>query len=111
MRLRPAVALTPDMIAAIAEQVRVRLLRWYAPSGLIASDDGCSSWISYPSKLQVIADSGYQGSTGLVWRDLASGYTLDTPMDRCPLPEFGHRPWRVGHWRLAEQMPRPRQGW
>ena len=35
VRFRPAAALTPDALAAIAEQVRVRVLRWFARSGLI----------------------------------------------------------------------------
>ena len=39
VRFRPAAALTPDALAAIAEQVRVRVLRWFARSGLIEPDD------------------------------------------------------------------------
>jgi hypothetical protein len=37
--LRAAAALTPDAVAAIAEEDRVRVLRWCAPSGLIDPDD------------------------------------------------------------------------
>ena len=36
---RPAARLTPQAIAAICEQVRVRVLRWFARGGLIDSDD------------------------------------------------------------------------
>ena len=38
VRFRPAAALTPDALAAIAEQVRVPVLRWFARSGLIEPD-------------------------------------------------------------------------
>jgi hypothetical protein len=33
VRFCPAAALTPEAVAAIAEQVRVRVLRWFARSG------------------------------------------------------------------------------
>ena len=39
VRFRPAAELTPEAVAVIAEQVRVRVLRWFARSGLIAPDD------------------------------------------------------------------------
>ena len=39
VRFRPAAELTPEALAAIAEQVRVRVLRWFARSGLIEPDD------------------------------------------------------------------------
>jgi hypothetical protein len=39
VRFRPASALTPAAVVAIAEQVRVRVLRWFARSGLIERDD------------------------------------------------------------------------
>jgi hypothetical protein len=44
VRFRPAAELTPQALAAIAEQVRVRVLRWFARSGLIEPADraGCS---------------------------------------------------------------------
>jgi hypothetical protein len=35
----PATALTPQAIASVCEQVRVRVLRWFARSGLTDSDD------------------------------------------------------------------------
>ena len=38
-RFRPAASLTPEALAAIAEQVRVRVLRWFGRSGLIEPDD------------------------------------------------------------------------
>ena len=38
-RFRPPAELTPEAVAAIAEQVRVRVLRWFARSGLIEADD------------------------------------------------------------------------
>ncbi|MGB5736583.1 MAG: hypothetical protein WBM40_19300 [Thiohalocapsa sp.] len=38
MRFRPAAELTPEAVAAIAEQVRVRALPWFARSGLIEAD-------------------------------------------------------------------------
>ena len=34
VRFRPAAELTPEALASIAEQVRVRVLRWFARSGL-----------------------------------------------------------------------------
>ena len=39
LRFLPAAELTPQALAAIAEQVRVRVLRWFARSGLIEPDD------------------------------------------------------------------------
>ena len=39
MRVRPAAAVTPDTVAAIAEKVRIRVLRWFASSGLVEADD------------------------------------------------------------------------
>jgi hypothetical protein len=39
VRFRPAAELTPQALAAIAEQVRVRVLRWFARSGLIEPED------------------------------------------------------------------------
>ena len=39
VRFRPAAELTPEALAAITEQVRVRVLRWFARSGLIEPDD------------------------------------------------------------------------
>lgn len=39
VRFRPAAELTPEAVAAIAEQVRIRVLRWFARSGLIERDD------------------------------------------------------------------------
>ena len=39
VRFRPASALTPAAVVAIAEQVRVRVLRWFARSALIERDD------------------------------------------------------------------------
>jgi hypothetical protein len=39
LRFLPAAELTPEALAAIAEQVRVRVLRWFARSGLIEPDD------------------------------------------------------------------------
>ena len=39
MRFRPAPELTPEAVAAIAEQVRVRVLRWFARTGLIEAED------------------------------------------------------------------------
>ena len=38
VRFRAAADLTPEAVATIAEQVRVRVLRWFARSGLIAPD-------------------------------------------------------------------------
>ncbi|MFE8033286.1 transposase [Thiohalocapsa marina] len=39
VRFRPAAELTPEALAAIAEQVRVRVLRRFARSGLIEPED------------------------------------------------------------------------
>jgi hypothetical protein len=38
VRFRPAAELTPEAVAAITEQVRIRVLRWFARSGLIERD-------------------------------------------------------------------------
>jgi hypothetical protein len=34
VHFRPAAQLTPEVVAAIADQVRIRVLRWFARSGL-----------------------------------------------------------------------------
>jgi len=39
VRFRPAADLTPQALASITEQVRIRVLRWFARSGLIERDD------------------------------------------------------------------------
>jgi hypothetical protein len=39
VRFRPAAELTPEAVAAITEQVRIRVLRWFARSRLSARDD------------------------------------------------------------------------
>jgi hypothetical protein len=39
VRFRPAAELTPQAVAAITEQVRIRALRWFARSGLIGRYD------------------------------------------------------------------------
>ena len=39
VRFCPAAELTPEAVAAIAEQVRERVLRWFARSGLIEPED------------------------------------------------------------------------
>jgi hypothetical protein len=46
VRFRPATDLTPQAIAVITEQVRVRMLRWFARSGLI-EPGGCprDAWL------------------------------------------------------------------
>jgi hypothetical protein len=39
VRFRPEAAMTPEPLAVIAEKVRVRVLRWFARSGLIEPGD------------------------------------------------------------------------
>jgi len=39
VRFCPAAELTPQAVAAITEQLRIRVLRWFARSGLIERDD------------------------------------------------------------------------
>ncbi len=39
LRLRPEAELTPEAVAVIGEQVRIRVLCWFARSGLIEPDD------------------------------------------------------------------------
>ena len=39
VQFRPAQALTPEVLAAIAAQVRQRVLRWFARSGLLEAAD------------------------------------------------------------------------
>ena len=41
MRFRAAAELTPQAVTAITNQVRIRVLRWFARSGLIERDDVC----------------------------------------------------------------------
>ena len=39
VRFRPAAAVTPDTVAAIAEKVCIRVLHWFARSGVVEADD------------------------------------------------------------------------
>jgi hypothetical protein len=38
-RFRPAAAVTPDTVAAIAEKVCIRVLHWFPRSGVVEADD------------------------------------------------------------------------
>jgi hypothetical protein len=63
VRFRPAAAVTPDTVAAIAEKVRIRVLRWFARSGLVEADD-----------VREV----------LPWQN--SGFSLDAPRCASPVP-------------------------
>ncbi len=64
VRFRAAADLTPEAVATIAEQVRVRVLRWFARSGL----DGDGPWRCYLEP----PDSVAAALAGYVWSGLGS---------------------------------------
>ena len=69
IRFLPAVASTPQEIAAIAEQMRRRVLRWFARSGLLDADDARdmlvwhSGWFSHDASV-ISAGATGQGLSG-----------------------------------------------
>ena len=67
VRFRPAAELTPEAVAAIAEQVRVRVLRWFARSGLIEADDvrEMLAWENSGSSLDAAVRVGAHDRAGL----------------------------------------------
>jgi hypothetical protein len=67
MRFRPAAELTPEALASIAEQVRVRVPRWFAGSGLSEPDDvhEILAWENSGFSLDAAVRVGAQDLAGL----------------------------------------------
>jgi len=67
VRFRPAAELTPEAVAAITGQVRVRVLRWFARSGLIEADDvrEMLAWENSGSSLDAAVRVGAHDRAGL----------------------------------------------
>ena len=67
MRFRPAAELTSEALAAITEQVRIRVLRWFARGGLIEPDDvrEMRAWENSGFSLDAAVRVGAHDRTGL----------------------------------------------
>jgi len=98
---RPAPALTPQTVARICEQVRVRVLRWFARSGLIDSGDvrEMLSW----------NNSGFSldAEVRIAARDRAG---LERLLRYCARPPFAlERLERIDEQHVIYRLPRPQQ--
>ena len=67
VRFRAAAELTPQAVAAITDQVRIRVLRWFARSGLIERDDvrEMLAWDNSGFSLDAAVRVGAQDRAGL----------------------------------------------
>jgi hypothetical protein len=67
VRFRPAAELTPEAVAAMAEQECVRVLRWFAHSGMIEMEDvrEALAWENSGSSLNAAVRVGAHGRAGL----------------------------------------------
>ena len=59
MRFRATAELTPEAVAAITEQVRIRVVRWFARSGLCEAD--------YARQMLTWGNSGFSLDAADVW--------------------------------------------
>ncbi len=101
VRFRPAAELTPEALAAIAEQVRVRVLRWLARSGLIEPDDvrELLAWENSGFSLDAAVRVGAHDRAGLkrLLRD-------------CARPPFAlERLERLDDERVVYRLPKPQR--
>jgi len=84
VRFRAAAELTPEAVAAIAEQVRIRVLRWFARSGLIEPDDVRErlAWENSGFSLDAAVRVGAQDRAGPHSEQEAAAALLRTPAVR-----------------------------
>jgi hypothetical protein len=101
VRFRPAAALTPEAVAAIAEQVRVRVLRWFARSGLIESNDvrEMLAWENSGFSLDAAVRVGAHDRAG-----------LERLLRYCARPPFAlERLERLDAERVVYRLPKPQR--
>jgi hypothetical protein len=101
IRFLPAAAPTPQEITAIAEQVRHRVLRWLARSGLLAADDARDmlGWDNGGFSLDA--------SVGIAGQDRAG---LERLLRYCARPPFAlERLEQVNEQHIIYQLPKPRR--
>jgi hypothetical protein len=102
IRFRPAAAPTPDALAASLEQVRVRVLRWFARRGLIAFADvrDMLAW----------ENSGFSlDAAGRVAAHARAG--LERLLRYCARPPFAlERLELLDAERVVYRLPKPQRG-
>jgi hypothetical protein len=101
VRFCPAAALTPEAVAAIAEQVRVRVLRWFARSGLIERDDvrDMLAWENSGFSLDAAVRVGAHDRAG-----------LERLLRYCARPAFAlERLERLDDERVVYRLPKPQR--
>jgi hypothetical protein len=101
VRFCPAAALTPEAVAAIAEQVRVRVLRWFARSGLIERDDvrDMLAWENSGFSLDAAVRVGAHDRAG-----------LERLLRYCARPAFAlERLERLDDERVVYRSPKPQR--
>lgn len=98
---RPASKLTPQAVASICEQVRVRVLRWFARNGLIDSGD--------VREILAWDNSGFllDAEVRIAARD---GAGLERLLRNCARPPFAlERLERIDDQHVIYGLPRPQQ--
>jgi len=101
VRFQPAAELTPQAIAAVCEQVRVRVLRWFARSDLIDSDD--------VREMLTWENSGFSldAEVRIAARDRAG---LERLLRYCARPPFAlERLDRIDEQRVIYRLPHPQR--
>ena len=102
VRFLPAAELTPEAVAVIAEQVRVRVLRWFARSGLIEPDDvrEMLAWENSGFSLDAAVRVGAHDRAG-----------LERLLRYCARPPFAlERLELIGAERVVYRLPKPQRG-
>jgi len=102
VRFLPAAELTPEAVAVIAEQVRVRVLRWFARSGLIEADDvrEMLAWENSGFSLDAAVRVGAHDRAG-----------LERLLRYCARPPFAlERLELIGAERVVYRLPKPQRG-
>ena len=101
VRFRPAAELTPEAVAAIAEQVRIRVLRWFARSGLIEPDD--------VREMRAWENSGFSLDAA-VCVDGHDRAGLERLLRDCARPPFAlERLERLDDERVVYRLPKPQR--
>jgi hypothetical protein len=101
VRFRPAAELTSEALAAITEQVRIRVLRWFARSGLIERDDvrEMLAWENSGFSLDAAVRVSAQDRAG-----------LERLLRYCARPPFAlKRLERLDAERVVYRLPKPQR--
>ena len=101
IRFLPAQALTPRDVAAIAEQVRRRVLRWFARRGLLDADDA-HDMLGWDN-----AGFSLDASVRIAGHDRAG---LERILRYCARPPFAlERLEQIGEHQVIYRLPKPRR--